>query len=139
MGKRDKVSQIPSPKLSENEKLRFSFEYYDKGSSEFCISGWNQKQIRDSLLRLQDICTKSYKDLWRERGVYHFGEVYWEKTIKKSGFPNPAVNALPAFHFALLGVNGQRARVFGALSTGTFYVVWFDLNHDIWPVELKHT
>lgn len=77
--------------------------------------------------------------MFKERATYHFGEVDWKKTIKKDGFPNPAVNQLQAFHFALLGVNGQLTRVFGAYSSGIFYVVWFDLNHEIWPVELRNT
>lgn len=130
---------IPQPSLPANEKIRFSFEYYDKTSSDFCLSSWTQTQIRKALLRLQDICTRSFNDLTRERYVYHFGEVIWGETIKKSGFPDSRVNQLPAFHLALLGVNGQKTRVYGAFSTGTFYVVWFDLNHDIWPVKLKHT
>lgn len=49
------------------------------------------------------------------------------------------MNLLEPFHFALLGVNGQLTRVFGAYSSGTFYIVWFDLDHMIWPSELKHT
>ncbi|MBU1088512.1 hypothetical protein KKA02_01355 [Patescibacteria group bacterium] len=125
--------------LPANEKIRFSFEYYDKSSSNYCLSCWSQKDIRSTLLRLQDVCTKSFNHLNRERRVYHFSEVIWEKTIKKTGFPNRGVNQLPAFHFALLGINNQKARVYGAYSASTFYIVWFDLNHEIWPVKLKHT
>jgi len=139
MGKGNKKDNVPAPTFPENKKLKFSFEFYDKSSADYCLSGWNQKQIRDALLRLQDINTKTYNDLSRDRGIYHFGEVIWERTTKKLGFPNLALNNLPAFHFALLGVNGQKARVFGALSSDTFYIVWFDLNHEIWPVALKHT
>lgn len=138
MGKHSKTPIQPIP-LPSNEKIRFSFEYYDKESDEYCLSSWEQKQVRDAILRLQDICTKSFKDLQRERKAYHFGEVVWEKTTKPNGFPDPRIGELPPFHFALLGVNGQKARVYGAYSTGVFYVVWFDLNHEIWPVELKHT
>ena len=138
MGNKHNKNVLPSS-LPANEKLRFSFEYYDKTSNNYCLSSWKEKQIRDALLRLQDICTKSFNDLTRERKVYHFAEVIWGKTIKKLGFPDNRVNQLSAFHFALLGVNGQKARVYGAYSMGTFYIVWFDLNHEIWPVELKHT
>jgi hypothetical protein len=129
-----KFSSLPT-----NEKIRFSFEYYDKSSSDYCLSCWGQKQVRSALLRLQEVCTKSFNDLSRERKVYHFNEVNWEKTTKKTGFPDSRVNQLQAFHFALLGINNQKARVYGAYSAGTFYIVWFDLNHEIWPVELKHT
>lgn len=138
MGNKHYKGIQPQPSLPANEKIRFSFEYYDKSSTNYCLSCWGQVQIRNALLRLQEICTKSFNDLSRERRVYHFGEVDWEKTTKKSGFPDRRVHQLPAFHFSLLG-NNQKARVYGAYSTGTFYIVWFDLNHDIWPVQLRHT
>lgn len=137
--KNNKYVQSLPTSLSATEKLRFSFEYYDKNSDEYCLSSWQQKDIRVALLRLQDICTKSYNDLARERKVYHFYEVIWEKTIKKTGFPDKRLENLSAFHIGLLGINNQKARVFGAYSSGTFYIVWFDFNHTIWPVELKHT
>ena len=139
MGNKHKKDVRLQSSLPANEKMRFSLEYYDKSSSNYCLSCWGQEQIRKALLRLRDICAKSFNDLSRERRVYHFGEVIWEKTTKKLGFPNNRVNQLPAFHFALLGINNQKARVYGAYSTGIFYIVWFDFNHEIWPVELKHT
>lgn len=123
----------------KNDKLSFSFEYYDAGHEEYCLSAWNKEQILKTLGRLKDISTKTFNEMQRDRRVYHFGEVFWEKTIHKTGFDNPSVNRLPAFHFALLGVNGQLARVYGAYSQGVFYIVWFDLTHKIWPTPLRNT
>lgn len=139
MGKKHNDIPITVHVPSNSFKLRFSFEYYDKTSNEYCLSCWDQQQIRNTLLQLQDICTKSFKDLLNESRVRHFSQVDWKQTTKKDGFPDKRVNNLPAFHFALLGVNKQLARVFGAYSEGTFYIVWFDLNHDIWPSPLKNT
>lgn len=139
MAKPHKGNNVPSPILPANQKLAFSFEYYDNNSTRYCMSKWSESQIREAILRLQNISTKSFNDLTRERGVYHFGEVDWSKTNEKGGFPDWRVNRLPAFHFALLNVNHQLARVFGAYSSGVFYIVWFDLNHQIWPSFLKHT
>lgn len=133
---RPKVQQVPS---TVSQKLKFSFEYYDNSSDKYCLSCWTRDQIRKSLLRIQDICTKTFLELRRDSAQYHFYETEWHKTIKPLGFPNPALKALPSFHFSLLGVNGQKARVFGAYGNDTFYIVWFDLNHEILPVALKHT
>lgn len=115
------------------DKLRFSFEFYDTSSNEFCLSRWTQEQIRLTLTRLLEISSKTFHELSREKKVLHFHEVIWERTIKTSGFPNKEANKLHAFQFALLGVNGQLARVFGAYAENVFYIVWFDLNHEIWP------
>lgn len=139
MAKHRKGNDVPSPVFPANQKLTFSFEYYDNWSTRYCVSKWSESQIRETILRLQNICTKSFNDLTRERSVYHFNEVDWAQTTEKSGFPDPRVKQLPAFHFALLNVNQQLARVFGAYSSGVFYIVWFDLNHQIWPSVRKHT
>ena len=122
-----------------NSKLAFSFEYYDTSRPEYCLSAWDTEKIRKTLERLKDVNTKSFQQLRRERGVYHFNEVNWNKTIEKNGFSNRGLGNLPPFHFALLGVNGQLARVYGAYSSGIFYIVWFDLTHAVWPTPLKHT
>lgn len=124
--------------MSVNEKIKFSFEFYDC-SGRYCMSVWSPQEIKKALERLKDINTKSFNDLSRGRSVYHFGEVDWDRTIEKNGFPDQRIKSLPSFHFALLGVNNQLARVYGAYSTGIFYIVWFDLKHTIWPTSKKNT
>lgn len=137
----NRKSNIPVRPNFPPEKIKFSFEYYDASeNTKYCLSDWSKEQIKEALSRLKDINTKTFKELNTfGRRVYHFGEVYWERTVEKSGFPDPRLKYLSPFHFALLGVNGQLTRVYGAYSSGTFYIVWFDLNHEIWPSTLKNT
>ncbi len=125
--------------MDNGEKIKFSFEYYDTNSTDYCISCWSKEQIRKSLKRLKEINEKSFKELLRSRRVYHFREVNWEKTTKPEGFDDTRVKKMAAFHFALLGINKQLARVYGAYSLGIFYIIWFDLDHKIWPTPLKNT
>lgn len=135
-----KHQELGTPALPAGEKIKFSFEYYDTSDQPYCISEWQQKeQIKEALKRLKEINNKSFDELRRDRRVYHFEQVNWDKTTKKSGFPDSRANTLSAFHFSLLGVNGQKTRVFGAYYRDTFYIVWFDLNHEIWPSFLKNT
>ncbi len=133
-----KKSTISDPSLPKSN-LKLSFEFYDDRSDEFCVSNWNREQIRKSLLCLREINRKSFNEILYQSRQYHFNEVIWNQTIKKSGFEIPQISRLPAFHFSLVGVNNQLARIFGAYSQDTFYIVWFDLRHEIWPSRLKHT
>ena len=122
--------------------LAFSFEYYDiSNDSLFCISDWAKDDIKHTLARLRDICTKTLFDMQRERKVYHFTPTDWSKSMYPGGFPDPikSLNNLDPFHFAILGLNHQKARVFGAVAGSIFYVVWFDRDHDILPYILKNT
>lgn len=137
MSKRNKKIHISEPHTAR--KLNFSFEHYDFRNEEYCISCWSKQQIKRTLQILKDVCQKNLNELYNNRKVYHFGEVIWERTIKKKGFENPSIDNLPAFHFSLLGVNGQLARAYGAFADDIFYIVWFDLEHTIWPTALKNT
>lgn len=137
MASKTKIS-IPDPaeKLKSVGKIKFSFEYYDLKRPEYCLSGWTNDQIKDSLARLKEINEKTHNELHQQRSVYHFHEVDWDKTKEKSGFPMILENP---YQFALLGVNGQLARVFGSYVGGVFYIVWFDLTHCVSPSKMKNT
>lgn len=132
------VKSVKTPKLPSS-KLKFSFEYYDTLDDSYCLSKFTAEQIKTGMLKLKEISGMTFDELISNRIVLHFGAVVWEKTIKPNGFGIKALESIEAFHFALLGVNGQLCRVFGAYYQGTFYIVWFDLNHEIWPTKLKNT
>ncbi len=121
-------------------KIKFSFEYYDNSKNcKYCISCWDSEKIKESLGRLKEINAKSYDELSQASRTYHFHQVNWKQSIEQNGFPDKRIKDMPHFQFALLGINYGLARVFGAYSTGTFYIVWFDLNHIICPTKLRNT
>ncbi|MDP3992689.1 MAG: hypothetical protein Q8Q05_00500 [bacterium] len=129
-----RVAEVP-----KDQKFNFSFQYYDMSSDKYCLSKWTSQQIRKCLDRLKDVSNKTFNELSASGNIYHFHQVVWERTTEKNGFPRCGVELFDPFQLALIGVNGQLARVYGAYSQGTFYIVWFDLNHGIWPSALKHT
>lgn len=137
MGKRKPAQTAPV----EVKNLTFSFQYYDtdKGN-EFCLADWDKEDIRFTLARLKEICSKTIQEIMRGAGTYHFYETNWGKSpIFPNGFSARALNDLPPFHFSIVGLNHNKARVFGALSGLTFYIVWFDFEHEIIPSALKNT
>lgn len=127
------VPQLPP------QKIRFSFEHYDSDGDKYCLSKATQPQVKMALRRLKEISAMTHVEFRMQRTVFHAREVIWERTREPNGFPHDDLNHLEPFHFALLAVNGQKTRVFGAFDGETFYIVWFDLNHEIWPSALKHT
>jgi len=129
---------IPEHKVNEKEKLTFSFEFYDK-SGKYCLSKFEKTDIPLTIERLQQLNEKTILEILRDKKVLHFHEVHWELTTEKKGFPFKKANEYDPFQFSLLGVNSQKARVYGAYGGGIFYIVWFDLEHQIWPSFKKHT
>jgi hypothetical protein len=123
---RGNVKSLPD----HRPEIKFSFQYYDL-SGKYCISSWSQPQIKLALERLKDVNSKTYHEVRREQLRFH--EVDWAKTSEKNGFPTAVPADWQAFQFELKGVNLKKARVFGAFYIDTFYIVWFDLNHLVWP------
>lgn len=126
------IAEIP------DSHIKFSFKFYDTKNQKYCISTWKSKEIALTLERLKDVSSKTFAEIIG-RNTYKFHRVKWEQTKHKDGFPDTEVNTLTPFQFALVGVNGQKARVFGAYAENIFYIVWFDLNHDIWSSPKKNT
>jgi hypothetical protein len=131
---------IQIPDLTPPGKLSLSFEYYDdQAVRSYCLSKWQETEIALTLTRLKQVCQNNFHELCRQAKVYHFHPVDWSKTNEKDGFPNKSLKELDAYQFSILGVNNQKARVYGAYYKGIFFVVWFDYDHKITPSILKNT
>jgi hypothetical protein len=130
---------LPTPQVPLNLRLRFSFEHYDTTSDRYCLSRFSSDEVRSTLGRLSEVNKLTYNEIRQKGRVYHFHDVDWSRTSERGGFPNEALAGLEAFQFAILGVNNQRARVYGALYENTFYIVWFDRDHVITPSAKKGT
>ena len=122
-------------------KITFSFEFYDLARSEYCLSRWEQDQIKRALERLKELNSNTFNELYGKASVLHFHQVDWAKTNEKHGFAGGRAEQFNdnAWQIALLSVNGQKTRMYGGYVNNVFYIVWFDLNHSIWPSYLKHT
>lgn len=140
MARRDKGGKKESPAAAiERGKITFSFEFFDTNTDRYCLSNGTPEQIKAVMLRLRQINEKTLHELLAERKVSHFHPIDWDKTTEQGGFPDARANAMEPFQFALLGVNGQLTRVYGGLYRDTFYIVWIDWNHEIWPSLKRHT
>jgi hypothetical protein len=113
--------------------ISFSFRFYDGADRKYCISQWEKEKIALSLTRLKQINEKTYNEMAKDGVTMHFHQVDWAKTKKPKGFPNGAKEVGNPFQFELLGINSGKARVYGALNSAVFHIVWFDFNHEIWP------
>lgn len=143
MAKRDKkkskklLDSIIEPVPADN-KIKFSFEYYDL-ARKYCLSNWGTNNIAQAIHRLKEANQKTFNELTAQSPTYHFHPVNWKETTQPSGFPDARVNNLNPYQFALLGINDGKARIFGGLGSNVFYIVWFDLEHKIWPSGKKNT
>jgi hypothetical protein len=129
---------IPEPNIPD-EKIKFSFKYYDVSGKKYCISCESKKNIAKALSCLREISQKTYNEISNNRRTYRFHSVDWNETTEKSGFPDTETKELNAYQFSLVGVNSSKARIFGVYAENVFNIVWFDWEHKIYLNPLKNT
>ena len=123
---------------SDIKEIVFSFRYYDTDCSDWCISEWEKEQIKTALTQLKEINQKKITELCRGK-PWHSHPVEWKKTIYRDGFPNKSLREMESWQIALPSVKKTCTRFFGVIEKNIFHIVWFDLNHKIWPTKLKNT
>lgn len=117
-----------------DSKLRFSFELFDQADQELCPQsfrdGYTQtlmQRLRDiSTWKVNDFCTKFDKAL---RNHQHD----WSKTSRPEGFGNlnDHFKGKDGWQFCLSA--NEHGRVHGIIIDDTFYVIWLDHDHRLYP------
>lgn len=123
---------MTNKKESDIPEIVFSFRYYDTNSEndKWCMSCWNKNEIKTALKQLKEINQNKRTTL--KGRAWHFHPVIWKETIYPKGFTNSLLGEMEAWQIALPSVKQSLTRVFGVVAKNIFYIVWFDLNHDIW-------
>jgi hypothetical protein len=112
----------------------FSFRYYDTTKeSKWCMSCWDNKYIKPALAAFKEINNNKRTTL--KGHSWHFHPVDWKSTIYKNGFSDTLLKNMEAWQVALPSVNTTLTRIFGVVQNNIFYIVWFDLNHEICPTK----
>jgi hypothetical protein len=115
-------------------KLRFSFEFFDHTDAELCPPEFGTGYTQTLMQRLRDVsswtigkfCGRSDKTL---RNHQHD----WSTTSRPDGFAhlNEHYRALPGWQFCLTA--NAHGRVHGIIIDDTFYVIWLDQDHKLYP------
>ena len=136
-----------------NEKLRISFKFVDWESEEFFIHGLSQKYYEllfDAFNDIQNSTADDIKQQTHPRLTPKFINWKGDSTITRSSFPDKIKDALrpqsgndenelqkqyeemTRDSFELRVAKGY-GRIHGFIFDNTFYVVWFDPAHNLFP------
>lgn len=116
--------------MDDETKLRFSFLLYEN-HSKYCLSSFSQADVRRTLNWLKVLCNLSFDDLKSDRRKYKFNEIFWHRTNEPNGFSDKSLKDNEVYELVLFNVNNRRARLFGIPYGNTYYIVWFDYNHEV--------
>ena len=108
----------------------FSFSYYDEKHRHYSarsVATCNDFCLLFKHLRMYSTMT------WGqiEAGKHHAHEVEWSKSKQPTGFSGSLAipKTYPPYQFVAYG----KARIVGFHKNKVFYIVWFDVNHQIFP------
>lgn len=129
------VQRTPRPPLPTDGIIRLSFKCLDllsnrKFGIHQCRDGYLQKLIE----RLKDLSSLTPTEFRTSRSSsLKIHEIDWVKTSEPDGFTslNEQFRALKAWQFEI--TRNEHGRVHGFLLEDTFFVVWIDPDHRLYP------
>jgi len=118
----------------DDANLRFSFILFDGTDVEICPEVFDGRYTRTLMERLKNLsgwrvsafvgaCSKTVRN----------HRIDWGSTSRPDGFPNlnEQYKAYPAYQFSLSA--NEHGRVHGLIIDDTFYVIWLDCKHKLYP------
>lgn len=132
-----KSSNIPKPPIQAAGVIRFSFKYLDLVSNQkFGIHQCAEGYLAKLLERLKDLSSLSEMEFRASRSSsLRAHQIDWERTSEPNGFLslNEQLRALRAWQFEI--TSNAHGRVHGFLLEDTFFVVWVDPAHQLYPAR----
>lgn len=125
---RIKKAEVPDP------DLRFSFKFFDHTDGELCPAEFDDGYTQVLMQRLRDLSTWTVgRFTTRFDKTVRNHQHEWAETARPDGFQNlnEHYRAYPGWQFCLTA--NAHGRVHGIIIDHTFYVIWLDQNHRLYP------
>ncbi len=116
------------------ELINFSFKYLDGDHDKFSYAPYNTEYFCEVLKRVKDISGWTKLELLSNRSSsLRAHPIEWTTTSEANGFNFPKHEEIvdTPYQFAVSG--NEHGRVHGFFIYNTFYVVWLDKNHKLYP------
>ena len=123
------------PRISDDPLVKLSFQYLDlHDTPEFCLIGRDDQYFISVLERFRDVNKQTINEFRAPGRALRVHPIVWDKTSKPNGFsflPAQLTEGIIPYQFQLSQANG---RFHGFFIAETFYIVWFDPNHQLYPM-----
>ena len=135
-GKPPKPANIPAASPpSDDLPLLFSFKLLDLTSNEkFCLEKCGDGYLEKFLVRFRDMSTVTVRQFRTNRSsALRAHPIEWPTTSEPNGFSrlNAQLRGEEAWQFEITA--NEHGRVHGLLIDDTFFLVWIDPDHLLYP------
>lgn len=128
------AGRIPAVAAPPDGLLRFSFKHLDLNNPKFCTSRCKPGYVERLLTRLRDISSFKVQEFRTNRSPsLKAHPIDFSETSETDGFSslNSQLRYEEAWQFEI--TRNEHGRVHGLLIIETFYVVWIDPDHQLYP------
>jgi hypothetical protein len=126
---------IPKAEAPVDAPLRFSFKLLDLYSNQkFRLDHCRDGYLDRFLCRLRDLCGLSVRDFRTNKSkALRAHRITWSETSEPAGFSrlNSQMREEEAWQFEITA--NEHGRIHGLLQDDTFFVVWIDPTHALYP------
>ena len=121
---------LPAPDVD----LKFSFKLFDHTDADMCPPTFATGYTQALMKRLRDLSSWSVKKFTSQpdKAVRNHSHD-WTRTDRPDGFAslNEQYRAYPGWQFCITA--NEHGRVHGIIVDDTFYVIWLDHHHRLYP------
>jgi hypothetical protein len=124
------IKKQPAPDVP----LRFSFIFFDPTDAEMCPAVFGDGYTQTLMQRLRDLSSWTVKRFTTQSDKAVRNHQHdWSKTARPEGFGalNEHYRIFPGWQFSL--TTQEHGRVHGIIMNDTFYVIWLDKEHALYP------
>lgn len=114
--------------------LKFSFQYFDHTDTELCPPHFEGGYTQALMQRLRDLSSWTVKAFTSRQDKAIRNHAHdWRRTSRPNGFGhlNEQFRAIPGWQFCISA--NEHGRVHGLIIDDTFYVIWLDRDHKLYP------
>jgi hypothetical protein len=129
------ASGITPPKLGPPQGISFSFKYYQENHNKFSCIKKEVSYWLTLLERLKSLSRLTAQEFLASRSItLRCDPIKWEET-SESGFGLPNEEQLVDIPYQFSISSNKHGRVHGFLINETFYIVWLDPDHLLYPAK----
>ena len=114
--------------------MKFSFRLFDNADQEMCPQTFCNGYVHKLMDRMKSLSTWYIRDFITkfDKSLRNHA-IEWNLTSRPNGFVHlpEEFNSYTAYQFSLSA--NEYGRVHGLIIGDTFYVIWLDCNHQLYP------
>lgn len=125
---------IKKQSAAPDSPLRFSFQFFDNTDEELCPGRFNDGYTQALMARLRDLSSWTVRRFTGAQDKSLRNHQHdWTGTSRPDGFGhlNDHYGDYPGWQFCISA--NEYGRVHGIIIDDTFYVIWLDQGHRLYP------